>query len=234
MVVRTHQSKAILLPRIDIVCTRPDHLVNDCHHRLCLPDADGIGQLLPMLRLPSIQKTPYGLTNLTINRGITMSGHEDDSAEGLFHAAKRRKIYRKKIDPDDNEEPIQEPVVERDTSPNGLTESALDFNHDQKSLPSSRWSKSHASSIQEILRHRKAVQRRRAGIEFSNQVSGTSESSTSTSLVPTTTGDEDGISPDIKSVISRFAPQAGQVFEETDKHMYVCLSYPINIPRHSD
>ena len=76
-------------------------------------------------------------------------------------------------------------------------------------------------SVAEILRLRKTLQRRKGGIEFTNTALPLSSSPSvphmSTALVER---EDDGISPDIQSVISRFAPQTGQVSEETDKHMY--------------
>ena len=79
-------------------------------------------------------------------------------------------------------------------------------------------------SVRDILRQRKASQRRRGGIEFSNHQISNSQSQ-SVSSEPPIKGDQDEPSNDIKTVVDRFAPQTGQV-ADVDKHMFV-LTQPL-------
>lgn len=68
----------------------------------------------------------------------------------------------------------------------------------------------------QILRQRKAAQRRRGGIEFTNTRNTTicaAAPQDSDALI-----DEDDTTQEIKTVVDRFAPQTGQV-ADVDKHM---------------
>ena len=136
----------------------------------------------------------------------------------LSRPFKRRKFYRKRVDADGNNEistvspPLQptplnaidlEPKVEQNSQP---IDTSFEAGGDL-SLP-----------VVEALRQRKNAQRKRGGVEFTSAIASTLENTRpSTALVRK---EENGTHDDIKSVISRFVPQTGQITEETDKHMY--------------
>ena len=71
--------------------------------------------------------------------------------------------------------------------------------------------------VGEVLRQRKAMQRRKAGIEFSNTSAKIVSSATSTTVA--TVEPEEAVDKYV-SVTNRFAPQTGQVGADVDKHMY--------------
>ena len=125
--------------------------------------------------------------------------------------AKRRKFYRQPIEDENDPKgldiadgtPLEHPYVDTPGTTNGPSSDdgvlALEDSH---------------LSIAEILRRRKAAQKRRGGIEFSN---ASRERENTTHLA------NDKHSSSIKSAIineavDRFAPQTGQV-ADVDKHM---------------
>ena len=146
----------------------------------------------------------------------------DPLATDLFRPAKRRRFYRKRTDADNDDDTSDCPTQSPSAAPpelqtvDELISNAGDIsrNEDQGQEDIS------ALSVPELVRRRKAIQRRKGGIEFTNP---TPSLSTSNGLDP---GEDLGIEEDevpanIKSVIERFAPQTGQVTASTDKHMYV-------------
>lgn len=130
----------------------------------------------------------------------------------LFRPFKGRKFYRKRaaeqVDEDDDVDAPIAPVAA--SEPMTVDELISQCGQDSSMTPQ--------LSVQEILRQRKAAQRRKAGIEFTNHNAASPAPDTSSELVRRD-DTEDEIPEDIKSVISRFAPQTGQVTDETDKHM---------------
>ena len=149
---------------------------------------------------------------------------EDDQIPSeFFRPAKRRKFYRKRSDAEDKKasEATIPPCV---ASPELQTVDELISQNSRMSGVQGRMEdEDRPLSVAEILRQRKAVQRRRGGIEFSNLNASTSTPDTpepSDALVE----QENDVLPDNDSVISRFAPQTGQVSETVnDKHMYVLV-----------
>ena len=134
----------------------------------------------------------------------------NDEKTELFRPSKRRKFYRKRVDADED--------LPGSISPN--VNSLEDVREQVASVSPSvaDVADEPGISVAEILRQRKVAQRKRVGVEFTSTIpSGSDESQYSNALVQR---DEDDIPSDIKSVISRFSPQTGQITEETDKHMY--------------
>jgi len=144
--------------------------------------------------------------------------------------AKRRRFYRKRTDTEEDEAPhasAAQPVttselqtVDELVSQNGYTAKPLSHSGEAP------------LSVADLIRQRKAIQRRRGGIEFTNLYPATS--ATDVPQHSDTLVEKDDTPADIKSVIGRFAPQTGQVSEATDKHMYVCLSLLPTTTRRSD
>lgn len=145
--------------------------------------------------------------------------------------AKRRKFYRKRTDNEDNEAPdapasLSVPIP----APQTVDELIHQNGHNAKGPTPSEGEA--PLSVADLIRQRKAIQRRRGGIEFTNL-----DLTTSTRDIPHPKDvpiEKDDTPADIKSVIGRFAPQTGQVSEATDKHMYVCPSLPTITARRSD
>ncbi len=150
----------------------------------------------------------------------------------LFRHSKRRKVYRKKdvAEVDEDEEATatscHSPPA---TAPEPMTVDELiaqGADHSSGPLPPLQQSE---LSVQEIIRRRRAAHRRKAGIEFNNHTSVYSEPAHSNEVARI--GDiEDEVPEDIKSVISRFAPQTGQVTDETNKHMYASSYILLPLP----
>lgn len=144
--------------------------------------------------------------------------------------AKRRRFYRKRIDTTEDYTPhasAAPPLIIPDLPTMG--DFVAQNGHTAKPPTQSEEA---TLSVAELIRQRKAIQRRRGGIEFTNL-----------NPITTTLGarphsdalvEKDVTPADIKLVIGRFAPQTGQVSETTDKHMYVCPSLLPTIARRSD
>lgn len=142
----------------------------------------------------------------------TQSGAGDSSND--LRPFKRRKFYRKRTEAGGVNSDI-EPVLPtaQSNQPHltvGNTPKSADVDAQPVSVP---------SSVGEILRQRKALQRRRGGIEFKKTGNAlTNEISDPCSGSPSLESDK-GIKKPI-SVVDRFAPQTGQV-ANVDQHMYV-------------
>lgn len=145
--------------------------------------------------------------------------HTDEAAvSDLFRPSKRRQFYRKRTETDDENlapaSPLAQSVSPAPAAP------APSMKEPEYAAPSSIHSNDGPPfSVADILRQRKAVQRKKGGVEFTSSASSSSAPPQVSSALITKEEAEDGIPTDIKSVISRFAPQTGQVSEETDKHM---------------
>ena len=142
--------------------------------------------------------------------------NDGQTSSDLFRPAKRRKFYRKRNDSEDEDRPKA-----ADSSvlpPEPMTVDELIAREGDIPAPQEQSEEDRRLSIADILRQRKAAQRRKGGIEFTNlNTSNTTTPQPSDALIEK----EDEIPADIKSVIERFAPQTGQITETTDKHMYV-------------
>lgn len=175
---------------------------------------------------PTSNRRPRKSANITVFVTSKIYIMDTDMQEdGLIpldisRPAKRRKFYRKRSNTEDNESSdtaIPPPVA----SPDVQTVDEL-VSQVRRTLNDPNDEEDEARlSVTNILRQRKAAQRRRGGIEFSNFNISSSAPATphpSDALMER----EDEVPEDIKSVVSRFAPQTGQVSESVnDKHMYV-------------
>lgn len=138
--------------------------------------------------------------------------------QDLFRPSKRRKFYRKRADTEDDPTSDAAPLPPIAT-PELQTVDELIFQSGASRRTDDVAESEGPISVADLIRQRKAIQRRRGGIEFTNLHSAASALSTGNSnqaLVEK----HDETPADIKSVIERFAPQTGQVSEATDKHMY--------------
>lgn len=146
------------------------------------------------------------------------SDMQDDSqaSPDPLRPAKRRKFYRKRTDTEEDEalDP-QHPAI---ATPELQTVDELISQNGNIAEAEGQPKEDIFLSVADILRQRKAIHRRRGGIEFTNLNPSASPSATGSQSNALIESDE--TPADIKSVIERFAPQTGQVSETTDKHMY--------------
>ena len=141
--------------------------------------------------------------------------------------SKRRRFYRQRTDTPDEDvsdapqvstyPPEQLHSVEALVSRNGGAKENDDDTEGEGLL-----------SVADLIRQRKAIQRRRGGLEFNN-LSPSMSTLNSTHPGGALVVKEDETPADIKSVIERFAPQTGQISETTDKHMYDLPSWFHNL-----
>lgn len=150
---------------------------------------------------------------------ILVDNMDDDVADSntsideSFRPFKRRNFFRKRVEfgSDAEEDSTTKSNVQIDST-------------SEQPLPPFVDGKEHADveaqvSVAELLRRRRAAQKRRAGIEFSNSTPVGESSNT----IMSGTGDEildnEESLHKILTVVDRFAPQTGQV-ADVDKHMY--------------
>lgn len=128
--------------------------------------------------------------------------------------AKRRKFYRRRFEDDKPEDGATAASETPPSIPLTLDELVI-----ARGILPDRELQEHnsASSIADIIRQRKAAQRKRAGIECTNITAGSKSSPATTSLSQALIG-KDEIAADLEVVVNRFAPQTGQV-ADVDKHM---------------
>lgn len=159
-----------------------------------------------------------------------MQAPDNHPTPDSFRPAKRRRFYRKRNDTNDDEasDASALPAV---AVPELQTVDELLSQNGQTAKPPTLSGEEDPLSVADLIRQRKAIQRRRGGIEFTNMNSRSPKSA-----LPEASGTlvEKDDSADIKSVIGRFAPQTGQVSETTDKHMYGCPSLLLVVARRSD
>ena len=131
--------------------------------------------------------------------------------------SKRRKFYRKRETLE--EEIVDDNIISANATPvtsEPLTIEELISHHANQSDISRQHEESTLPTTAEILRQRKAAQRKRLGIEFTN-----ADNARASIIVPESSNalaEKNDITPVIKTVVDRFAPQTGQV-ADVDKHM---------------
>ena len=134
---------------------------------------------------------------------------KDVSLHGIISSWRSRK--RKDTDSSDDEDATPRPISNgHDIEPPTTTiNTALNLSSEYRTP---------ALSIQDVLRQRKALPRRRAGIEFTTDTTETPNNSRS---LREQLGREehDAAASEIERLIARFAPQTGHVAEANDKHM---------------
>ena len=138
------------------------------------------------------------------------------AAKQIFRPSKRRKFYRKRDEPkEDNSDPSIEQVAQL---PTPITLDELVSNQGRHVSDSEAQTEA-TPSIADILRKRKALQRRKVGIDFTNETIATKHPS-SDAVIQHTPAEMEGTTTDVDKVVNRFAPQTGQL-ADVDKHMYV-------------
>ncbi|KAL8955573.1 MAG: hypothetical protein Q9193_006629, partial [Seirophora villosa] len=143
---------------------------------------------------------------------------EDNLPEETAQPFKRRKFYRKRLGSPSSESgsaafpATNNTIASSYTAPEQLAQnsSLSDAEQHITGLPQ--------RTVAEILKHRKAAQRRRGGIEFTNSTH-VGESSIDTAAHADQLLDNEDSLGKILTVVDRFAPQTGQV-ADVDKHMY--------------
>lgn len=145
-------------------------------------------------------------------------GAEPPASE-LFRPAKRRKYLRRKTDAEADEDETVTDAIALVTAPEPMTVDEL-ISHGADGSPSVHEAPEDVKlSVQDLIRQRKAVQRRKGGIEFTNHSAPSPAPETNGQLIAKEDVEEE-VPEDIRNVISRFAPQTGQVTDDNDKHMY--------------
>ncbi|KAI4100279.1 MAG: hypothetical protein L6R37_005565 [Teloschistes peruensis] len=134
------------------------------------------------------------------------------SIDDSFRPFKRRKFFRKRLEPGSD--------AEEDSTTKGNVQ--ID-NTSEQPLPPSVDGREQTDveaqvSVAELLRRRRAAQKRRAGIEFSNSTPVGDSSGTIIPVAGDEILDNEENLNKILTVVDRFAPQTGQV-ADVDKHI---------------
>ena len=147
---------------------------------------------------------------------------EDTSAttDKAFRPAKRRKFYRSRHNEDDGGNTIMSPPQQPEPTIS-LTLDELIINHGGIAAGSEVQQDDEPLSVAELLRLRKAAQRKRGGVEFSNS-NGSGQNVPKSSQANDLPPENDDAIANLEKVVNRFAPQTGQV-ANVDKHMYVFM-----------
>ncbi|KAL8771876.1 MAG: hypothetical protein Q9209_002814 [Squamulea sp. 1 TL-2023] len=141
------------------------------------------------------------------------------SVDEISRPFKRRKYYRKRAgSPQSDQAVLPETQYSSDIIPKLPSMSKTLAKSPDDPYLSLGEDDSTPISVAEILRQRRTIQKKRAGIEFSN-----TPTVPDSSLIEAITGDgildKDDTLDKILTVVDRFAPQTGQV-ADVDKHMY--------------
>lgn len=148
----------------------------------------------------------------------------------LFRPSKRRKYFRKRGEAeagDDETATTTKDATAPVIAPELMTVDELISQGGDGPSSVHAASEDAGLSIQDVIRLRKAAQRRKGGIEFRNNSTASPAPEMGEQLIAKEDTEED-IPEDIKNVISRFAPQTGQVTDDNDKHMYVYPYFPFS------
>ena len=141
------------------------------------------------------------------------------SSDQAARPTKRRKFYRKRNDEEDEEDSdgLKAFSPYRETTIAPLTLDELAINQGGTSADKQEPSEDNVVSIADILRLRKAAQRKKGGIEFTNT---SSNSKLDEVQLDHNAFEADEAVANTEKMVNRFAPQTGQV-ADVDKHMYV-------------
>lgn len=132
---------------------------------------------------------------------------------------KRRKFYRKRVEADDlaTIDDINSEINKNNDTARPLTiEGPISHHGESQDVEEQGREDDFRLPIAQILRQRKAAQRRRGGMEFTNASNTTISAAApenSDALI-----EKDDTVQEIRTVVDRFAPQTGQV-ADVDKHM---------------
>lgn len=135
---------------------------------------------------------------------------------------KKRKVYRRRPQSEDEEEEsvhIASPPTTTHSELMSLNEMIRLSSHNADAKADDKVET--PFSVAEVLRQRKATQRRRGGIEFRHGGTAVTHDSPGTQATSSPQDEEQKLDK-IITVVDRFAPQTGQV-ADVDQHMYVTL-----------
>ncbi|TKA62512.1 hypothetical protein B0A49_09229 [Cryomyces minteri] len=161
-----------------------------------------------------------------------MSEMAQASTEPVFRAAKRRKVFRRRIGDDDKDMATQEPQSETSALPQTSSPRPMfDLRNSQSTDAAAAESSEVHVSIAEILRRRQLAKSRRGGIEFSNATTLRQSRSARTQQSDALAIAEPEQSA-MEPVVNRFAPQTGKVADVLDKHMMAYVDSEMARLRH--
>ncbi|KAI4124681.1 MAG: hypothetical protein LQ338_004681 [Usnochroma carphineum] len=143
--------------------------------------------------------------------------HPEDVIGGVPRPFKRRKYYRKRTGSPDDEVRSAEISAITNSVPSPGTVADKPAQTSKPSRVEEEMAGDSPLTVAEVLRRRKAVQRRRGGIEFTNAAPVAEDSVDDARLGDEVLDNEDSFAK-ILNVVDRFAPQTGQV-ADVDKHM---------------
>lgn len=132
---------------------------------------------------------------------------------------KKRKFYRRRTD---NEDEVPVETVNPDSTASGPSTGSMSLDQmivleSRSSVPQRQDDIDTPLSVADLLRQRKALQRRKGGIGFGN--TGDTKNIETGNLQQSSTGTDQGKAlSKVVTVIDRFAPQTGQV-ADVDQHM---------------
>ena len=149
-------------------------------------------------------------------------GDASVTADKAFRPAKRRKFYRSRHNEDDGGTTLISPPQQPEPTVS-LTLDELIINHGGTAAGSEVEEDDEPLSVAELLRLRKAAQRKRGGVEFSNS-NGSGQNLPKSSQTNDLPLENDDAIANLEKVVNRFAPQTGQV-ANVDKHMYVFMLF---------
>ena len=139
---------------------------------------------------------------------------------------KKRKFYRRRT-PSEGERDDRDSIATPPsaTAPEAITLEELIAQGSQNAHVDADSQQEKPLSVAEILRQRRAIQRRKAGIEFRNvDAAGKVDNSGAQTRSPLPK--EDDTLDRMVMVVDRFAPQTGQV-ADVDQHMYAITYRPL-------
>ncbi|KAL2358459.1 hypothetical protein BJ546DRAFT_959909 [Cryomyces antarcticus] len=161
-----------------------------------------------------------------------MSEMAQASSESVFRAAKRRKVFRRRIGDDGKDMSTQGPQSETLPLPPPSSPSPIfDLRNSQSNDAAAAGSSVVHVSMVEILRRRQLAKSRRGGIEFSNVTTSRQSMSAGAQQSDALVVVEPEQSA-MEAAVNRFAPQTGKVADVLDKHMMAYVDSEMARLRH--